>query len=144
MTSCAPPHHQRTRRLPKLQHRWSVAANRAAQTVQGVIKRDVLQLLKHTGQRPRRQIFYPARWTAPARKINTSVTMLSMPSMRLDVPKRHGFADTADKTFGTKARSWIGSAHRGPPSCRTTEAAFHHIKYGLHRYHFCSPDKGLT
>lgn len=50
--------------------------------------------------------------------MNTSVTMLSMPSMRLDVPNRDGFPDTADKTFWTNATSWIGSAQMGPPSCR--------------------------
>lgn len=111
VTSYAPPHHQWTRRLPKLQHRWSVAANRAAQTVQGVIKRDVLQLLKHgpettssntlPGEMDRAEKINERKIhrIEKIRKINTSVTMLSMPSMRLDVPKRHGFADTADKTF---------------------------------------------
>ena len=44
--------------------------------------------------------------------------MLSMPSMRLDVPNLDGFPDTADKTFWTKARSWMGSAQIGPPSYR--------------------------
>lgn len=52
------------------------------------------------------------------RKMNTSVTMLSMPSMRLDVPNLDGFPDTADKTFWTNARSWMGSAQIGPPSYR--------------------------
>lgn len=76
---------------------------------------------------PERQIkYWPAEINCAyiSRKINTSVTILSTPSMRLDVPKRPGFADTADKTFWTKVKSWIGSAQRGPPSCRRKEAVF--------------------
>lgn len=55
---------------------------------------------------------YIKRW------MNTSVTMLSMPSIRLDVPNLDGFPDTADKTFWTNAMSWTGSAQIGPPICR--------------------------
>lgn len=50
--------------------------------------------------------------------MNTSVTMLSMPSIRFDVPNLEGLPDTADKTFWTNTKSWMGSAQIGPPSYR--------------------------
>lgn len=65
------------------------------------------------------------------RKTCTSVTMLSMPSIRLEVPNRDGFPDTADKTFWTNAKSWMGSAHIGPPSYRGTDKASAGVLYGF-------------
>lgn len=117
---------------------------RAAETVHSVIKRNILQFLKQTEyQRWWCALCFKNNWFShyvelpdatnctymtKAKdeslykwKMNTSVTMLSMPSMRLDVPNRDGFPDTADKTLWTNAKSWMASAHRGPPSYRRTD-----------------------
>lgn len=59
---------------------------------------------------------FPWRHGNIAIKEDTSVTMLSIPWIRFDVPNRDGFPDTADRTFWTNAESWIGSAQMGPPS----------------------------
>lgn len=58
--------------------------------------------------------------TAPSHHIPTptSVTTLRTPRIRSEVWKRLGLALTASRTRPTKSRSWMGSAHRGPPSCR--------------------------
>lgn len=48
---------------------------------------------------------------------------LKTPRMRSEVWKRPGLVLTASRTRPTKSRSWMGSAHRGPPSYRHTRTA---------------------
>lgn len=110
--------------LPKLEQGWCVAVYRAAQTVHSVIKRHILQLLNQSVQVLVQQEEETEATTTPLIRVCTSVTMLSTPSIRLDVPNRDGFPDTEDKTFWTNGKSWMGSAQIGPPSYRERRDRF--------------------
>lgn len=107
---------------PKLQKAGCVAVDGAAQLVQCVVERDVGKFLRGKGR---------LAWSA-GRKVSTqgsppcvhlvhtSVTTLRTPWIRLEVWKRPGLVVTASRTRPTKSRSWMGSAHMGPPSCEHT------------------------
>lgn len=84
----------------------STEARRAA-PAEGVSGTVMRQKKLGTGKPP------PCHGPAP-----TSVTTLRTPRIRSEVWKRLGLAFTASRTWPTKSRSWMGSAHKGPPSCR--------------------------
>lgn len=104
---------------PKLQKAGCVAVDSAAQLVQCVVERDIRKFLRgkdgvawSAGTKLGKE--GPLSCVGPA---HTSVTTLRTPWILMEVWKRPGFVVTASRTRPTKSRSWMGSAHMGPPSC---------------------------
>lgn len=114
-----------TQPSPQLQEAGCATVDGAAQLVQRIVQRHVRQLLPR-GQQDMHGAdggsWAQGTATSCFGPAPTSVTTLRTPRIRSAVWNRPGLVLTASRTRPTKSRSWIGSTHRGPPSCRHTGA----------------------